>query len=820
METKSLIDSDISFDSVVEVDVDQVTSTPSATISPIVCSSTNISLAMSTNKEAQSDVPSLVDASDCEDTHSQASVSSSLLSLREDSHDVQGYSNDSRQSYEEEKTSFADASREEVVLKVVSNETTDSFNTVKTSNMDIQCSSHSQSDDPQSPVSSIVSQEEKSQNHQLETKGSVIQNQNQRKIETDKTVTIPVQRIECGTLFEKSLIYVTDFFSCSTPNMGDSANCCSGASPCDDSRAPQDSTTQTNENGINTSASATSSQNQTKNDAEDQLQKLQTCIEVDILNLMGCSAEGAQNLIDSLGESIFHSQHQCQWSQHDGPATEPVINKPKIRNRNVYVRQKAVERIRRLRQGGLSRHFSLAQVYTFLAEEADDNSSRSLKQTKKTKSARGGLMPLSKRPKSLSDDKRQTSLGNATTSFEPTILTTRSHEQTKGERDTKSDTQPAVGCYANQRFFARILQKSCIRRSSSLSSEESNADLYYDSDPGTHDGNRKLEPSELRNVVDQRSSRRSKTISVVDEQMSDLRRFESNMSQNNKSMLQSINIHSFDINDSVSISQLIKVSMTMKTYPTMALPTSFFFSNSFDFLYYLSLALSIYSQELITSNFLFIWHPENDTEESSWSSNAPPHRIKAWFEMGSCLKKALLQPKFVWRSNDNFKHSTRLSKMKSIHSPESVELLNIVRIVVPLEIDRRIHPFVKKDCVFTIVTNTEEEFTFEAATQDERDKFVFAFKVMVARLASKIIVGDKDVFDEFFTPLGITKNRRRRRRKTSKTITSAGSDVYLVEVKEVVEVESDSSSESDKFCKVFTGTVDEESKRKDELWGT
>ena len=54
----------------------------------------------------------------------------------------------------------------------------------------------------------------------------------------------------------------------------------------------------------------------------------------------------------------------------------------------------------------------------------------------------------------------------------------------------------------------------------------------------------------------------------------------------------------------------------------------------------------------------------------------------------------------------------------------------------------------------------QEDYLFEAATQDERDKFVFAFKVMVARLASKIIVGDKDVFDEFFTPLGVAKKKK------------------------------------------------------------
>ncbi len=164
-------------------------------------------------------------------------------------------------------------------------------------------------------------------------------------------------------------------------------------------------------------------------------------------------------------------------------------------------------------------------------------------------------------------------------------------------------------------------------------------------------------------------------------------------------------------------------------------------------------------------------------------------------------------------------------KVKSIHMPESIELLNIVRIVVPKEIDRQLHPFVKKESAFTIVTNAEEEYLFEAATQDERDKFVFAFKVMVARLASKIIVGDKDVFDEFFTPLGVVrkKKKKRRRKRDRKRGTMNSGVIFMDEVGDVgsdsFSVSSEASSTSN-FCTVIVGSVEEESHRKDELWGT
>jgi len=39
---------------------------------------------------------------------------------------------------------------------------------------------------------------------------------------------------------------------------------------------------------------------------------------------------------------------------------------------------------------------------------------------------------------------------------------------------------------------------------------------------------------------------------------------------------------------------------------------------------------------------------------------------------------------------------------------------------------------------------------FEAGSEVERDRLAYALKLAVARLGSKIIVGDAGVFDEFF----------------------------------------------------------------------
>jgi hypothetical protein len=156
--------------------------------------------------------------------------------------------------------------------------------------------------------------------------------------------------------------------------------------------------------------------------------------------------------------------------------------------------------------------------------------------------------------------------------------------------------------------------------------------------------------------------------------------------------------------------------------------------------------------------------------------------------------------------------------MKSIQRPKYIELLNIVRIVAPSQIDKETYPFVKKDCAFIVVTNTEEETLFETATRDERDNFLFSFKLMVARLASKIIVGDKDVFDEFFAPPDLVKKTRKKRRKKTRSRVKAKYDSDAE--REGAEVDfAPVMSGQRGFSNAIIGTVEEESRRKDELWG-
>lgn len=122
---------------------------------------------------------------------------------------------------------------------------------------------------------------------------------------------------------------------------------------------------------------------------------------------------------------------------------------------------------------------------------------------------------------------------------------------------------------------------------------------------------------------------------------------------------------------------------------------------------------------------------------------------------------------------------------------------------MPIEVDRSIYPFVKPKNSFMIMTNEEKEYVFEAKIEEGGKRFLFAMKLMIARLASKIIVGDKDVFDEFFTPTGKRKED-----------VGCSPHSYLE-----VEDESVASGKVGSICNVIVAPVNVESGRNEELWG-
>eukprot|EP00568_Trieres_chinensis_P010728 CAMPEP_0183313778 /NCGR_PEP_ID=MMETSP0160_2-20130417/46455_1 /TAXON_ID=2839 ORGANISM="Odontella Sinensis, Strain Grunow 1884" /NCGR_SAMPLE_ID=MMETSP0160_2 /ASSEMBLY_ACC=CAM_ASM_000250 /LENGTH=171 /DNA_ID=CAMNT_0025478933 /DNA_START=16 /DNA_END=531 /DNA_ORIENTATION=- len=147
-----------------------------------------------------------------------------------------------------------------------------------------------------------------------------------------------------------------------------------------------------------------------------------------------------------------------------------------------------------------------------------------------------------------------------------------------------------------------------------------------------------------------------------------------------------------------------------------------------------------------------IWHPP----VTPGNQKNPPTCVKAWIELGCRVKGQIIQPKLVWRNAYQEKDSNSLSKKNAMVSGtdllHNVDILDIARIFTSQDIDRERFPLAKKSTSFTIVTTENELFLFEVSDANERDRIVSSLKLLVARLASLIIVGDKSLFEDFFYP--------------------------------------------------------------------
>jgi len=147
---------------------------------------------------------------------------------------------------------------------------------------------------------------------------------------------------------------------------------------------------------------------------------------------------------------------------------------------------------------------------------------------------------------------------------------------------------------------------------------------------------------------------------------------------------------------------------------------------------------------LMNSRKTLIWHTSEGTTQLA---------VKAWIEPGSQLQSVLIQPKFMWQQTlgkNNRKAERRVLNTRVFHS---LDLLDITKIVATEQIDRMKYPFAKRSCSFVVQSFTKE-MVFEAVCETERNDIVDGLKMMVARLGSKILVGDGQVLNEFFTPIG------------------------------------------------------------------
>lgn len=151
----------------------------------------------------------------------------------------------------------------------------------------------------------------------------------------------------------------------------------------------------------------------------------------------------------------------------------------------------------------------------------------------------------------------------------------------------------------------------------------------------------------------------------------------------------------------------------------------------------------------MNSKRVLIWH-RPCTDEKTFH----PIAVHAWIEQGSQLDTTLIQPKFCWRKT--YEKEPHDRSVLTIHSFNAVDLLDMSKIIaVNKSTYRGKYPFMQRKNSFFIEA-FDHELLFEARDEMERDDIVMGLKLLVARLGSKIMIGDGRVLDEFFSPLGAT----------------------------------------------------------------
>ena len=140
-----------------------------------------------------------------------------------------------------------------------------------------------------------------------------------------------------------------------------------------------------------------------------------------------------------------------------------------------------------------------------------------------------------------------------------------------------------------------------------------------------------------------------------------------------------------------------------------------------------------------------MWHPTQSEEYP----NRSPVCVNLWIESGVYLVDgSFLLPRLSWSvAYENDLGSKKLNVSKA--EPDQIDLLDVCRIRVTEKIDRKLHPFPDPRKSFVIETQ-DEIYCFEAQTADERNRIVYGYKLVIARLASLLMLRDSRAVEEFF----------------------------------------------------------------------
>lgn len=148
-------------------------------------------------------------------------------------------------------------------------------------------------------------------------------------------------------------------------------------------------------------------------------------------------------------------------------------------------------------------------------------------------------------------------------------------------------------------------------------------------------------------------------------------------------------------------------------------------------------------QQMTNERLTLMLHPNQGKNEP----NRSPICVKLWIESGVCLiDGTFILPKLSW-----VKYETAATAGRHVvqTEPQKLDLLDVCRIHTAETIDRYRNPFAVARKSFLIETQTQS-FMFEAQTTEECERIVFALKLVIARLASLLMLRDVRAAEEFF----------------------------------------------------------------------
>lgn len=140
-----------------------------------------------------------------------------------------------------------------------------------------------------------------------------------------------------------------------------------------------------------------------------------------------------------------------------------------------------------------------------------------------------------------------------------------------------------------------------------------------------------------------------------------------------------------------------------------------------------------------------LWHPSQGAE----NQNRAPFCSKVWIESGIYLVDGtFLLPKLTWVPVFEENIQSKVLNV-TLRNPGMIDLLDVCRVRECETIDRKIHPFAKLECSFVVQTQKEVQL-FEARSKEEKIRIVNGLRLVIARLASLLMLRDLRAVDEFF----------------------------------------------------------------------